>query len=351
MVTVNENTSGVTMVTATDADLSDTLSYSIVGGADAARFGINASTGGLVFLVAPDHEAPVDADANNVYEVQVAVNDGVHQVMQQLAVTVADVLEQAAPTPGVDVPAPSLPTTSNQPTQPVGPTEPTEQPRTETPAATEPPPQDEADAGGGEESPGASSEGEALLGTPQPLGDELGAPVADGALPTAAGAGTLAAVSPSEYRLTWQGIAFEPDAWLVSTPVQVLVQTLETVVGAVEALAPSSAAVPQDLGLGDITAWPPASGELSVALDVQTVQLGGVALSAGAVWWAVRTSGLLASMAVSAPAWRGIDPLPILSREREALDPDADADEFGAQAEAMFDGLRRDDAVADIEPV
>jgi hypothetical protein len=40
-------------VTATDADLpAQTLSYSIVGGADAAKFAINASTGALSFVTA-----------------------------------------------------------------------------------------------------------------------------------------------------------------------------------------------------------------------------------------------------------------------------------------------------------
>jgi hypothetical protein len=88
-----------------------------------------------------------------------------------------------------------------------------------------------------------------------------------------------------------------------------------------------------------------------VKLDTHAVQIGGAALSAGAVWWAVRTSGLLASMAVSAPAWRGIDPLPILSRERDELDADDELDEQGAQAEAMFEGLRREQVVTDIEAV
>jgi serralysin len=51
-------------VTATDADLpAQTLSYSIVGGADAAKFSINASTGALSFVTAPDYEAPTDAAA------------------------------------------------------------------------------------------------------------------------------------------------------------------------------------------------------------------------------------------------------------------------------------------------
>jgi serralysin len=61
---VAENTTAVMTVTATDADLpAQTLSYSIVGGADAAKFSINASTGALSFVTAPDFEAPTDAAA------------------------------------------------------------------------------------------------------------------------------------------------------------------------------------------------------------------------------------------------------------------------------------------------
>ena len=51
------------------------LSYSLTGGADQALFSINAGTGVLSFLVAPDFENPADTGANNVYDVQVTVTD------------------------------------------------------------------------------------------------------------------------------------------------------------------------------------------------------------------------------------------------------------------------------------
>ena len=47
--------------------------YTISGGADAAKFTINASTGVLGFVAAPDFEAPTDAGGNNVYDVTVQV--------------------------------------------------------------------------------------------------------------------------------------------------------------------------------------------------------------------------------------------------------------------------------------
>ena len=58
-VNVAENATAVTTVTATDADLpARTLTYSIVGGADAAKFTIDSSTGALSFVAAPDYEHP-----------------------------------------------------------------------------------------------------------------------------------------------------------------------------------------------------------------------------------------------------------------------------------------------------
>ena len=63
-------------MTATDADPGATLSYTIVGGADAARFAIDATTGVLTFVAAPNFEAPTDGGGNNVYDVVVQVSDG-----------------------------------------------------------------------------------------------------------------------------------------------------------------------------------------------------------------------------------------------------------------------------------
>ncbi|WP_197033386.1 phage tail protein [Bradyrhizobium sp. URHD0069] len=91
-ITINENTTAVTTVTATDAN-GDPLTYSISGGADAALFGIGASTGVLAFLVAPDYETPTDADSDNAYVVIVQVSDGSMTDTQTITVTVADVSE------------------------------------------------------------------------------------------------------------------------------------------------------------------------------------------------------------------------------------------------------------------
>ena len=75
-VSIAENTTAVTTVTATDPDVGQTLSYSISGGADAGKFTIGSTTGALSFVTAPNFELPTDAGGNNVYDVTVQVSDG-----------------------------------------------------------------------------------------------------------------------------------------------------------------------------------------------------------------------------------------------------------------------------------
>ena len=62
----------------------------------------------------------------------------------------------------------------------------------------------------------------------------------------------------------------------------------------------------------------------------EQVGVSGVALTVGVVWWATRVGGLVASMMVTLPAWRSIDPLPVLRDVGGAAIPaDADADADG----------------------
>jgi hypothetical protein len=77
-----------------------------------------------------------------------------------------------------------------------------------------------------------------------------------------------------------------------------------------------------------------AQEQLQLMLD--SVKFGGMALSVGVVWWASRISAMLGSLLASTPAWRHIDPLPVVgdSEEEEKekwLEPDGrdvDADEL-----------------------
>lgn len=72
---VFENVTEVTKIVAGDPDVGAKISYSIAGGADAALFAINAETGLLSFVSAPDFDAPSDSGRNNVYEVTVMASD------------------------------------------------------------------------------------------------------------------------------------------------------------------------------------------------------------------------------------------------------------------------------------
>ncbi len=83
--TVDENTTAVGTLTATG---DPTIVWSISGGADQARFLINSVTGAIGFAAAPDHDLPADADADNVYAVQVTATNGEGADSQTLAVTV-----------------------------------------------------------------------------------------------------------------------------------------------------------------------------------------------------------------------------------------------------------------------
>jgi Ca2+-binding RTX toxin-like protein len=94
-VTVGENTTAVTTVTATDPDAGTTLVYSISGGADQTKFQINSATGALSFLAAPNFEVPTDSDHNNSYVVQVRASDGSLFDDQVISVNVSDLNESA----------------------------------------------------------------------------------------------------------------------------------------------------------------------------------------------------------------------------------------------------------------
>jgi len=90
---VAENTTVVLRVEASDVD-GASLAFFLSGGADEALFTIDPASGELAFRDAPDFEAPADADSDNVYEVQVRVDDGSGgSDLQDLAIMVTGVNE------------------------------------------------------------------------------------------------------------------------------------------------------------------------------------------------------------------------------------------------------------------
>ena len=88
---VAENQTMAYTAMTTDADAGDTVNYSLSGGADAARFTIDETTGVVSFREAPDFEAPGDADGDNVYDIIVTAADGINETTQDVAITVTDV--------------------------------------------------------------------------------------------------------------------------------------------------------------------------------------------------------------------------------------------------------------------
>jgi len=86
-----ENGTFAGSVVATDAD-SATVTYSISGGADAALFGIDSSSGALTFNQTPDYELLDPVAADNSYSVDIsATDDGGVAVTQSVTVNVFDV--------------------------------------------------------------------------------------------------------------------------------------------------------------------------------------------------------------------------------------------------------------------
>ncbi len=93
-VNVVENSTAVETVVATDADLpAQTITYSLVGGADQSLFALT-SGGVLTFVSAPNREAPADANGDNLYEVQILADDGDGgTTLQDITVQVTNVNE------------------------------------------------------------------------------------------------------------------------------------------------------------------------------------------------------------------------------------------------------------------
>ncbi|MBC6426213.1 MAG: cadherin domain-containing protein [Ekhidna sp.] len=93
---VQENSTTVLTVAATDEDGTASIMYAVSGGADMGSFSIDASSGSLTFQSAPDYENPGDAGTDNTYEVQVTASDGTNTSdPQAITVTVTDVNDNA----------------------------------------------------------------------------------------------------------------------------------------------------------------------------------------------------------------------------------------------------------------
>lgn len=76
IMNIQENTNTVATLSATDSDVpAQSLTYTITGGEDAAKFSIDGTSGILTLVSPADFEIPTDANNDNVYVVDVSVAD------------------------------------------------------------------------------------------------------------------------------------------------------------------------------------------------------------------------------------------------------------------------------------
>jgi hypothetical protein len=294
------------VVTVTGSDVDDArqdLVYTIAGGADAGLFTIDRATGVLSFVRAADFEAPADADRDNRYEVVVQVSDGRLSGQQSLAIRVADA-DDAAPQPPHPVTPPPAPPPLDPPAQPVPP------PPAPAPAPLPPAPPP---------APGHTSQ--SLQDALGPGGDlpvvalnsstlTFAAPVAHLAAEAEAGRilrtivfdrGGLELISTQgqgELLLSRFGVAAGGEGSRIDDLQRSLRSTAFT--GELDRLRQS---VREDLDL-----------DQSMAVSAVSVSFG---LSLVYILWLIRGGVLLGSYLSALPAWRILDPLPVLSRVDE----------------------------------
>jgi len=91
-ISVNEGTTSVVTIGATDAD-EDSLTYTISNpnaSTDAEDLSVS-SEGVITFNASPDWEIPTDYNTDNIYDIRVSVSDGTDTVSQDVSVVVLDV--------------------------------------------------------------------------------------------------------------------------------------------------------------------------------------------------------------------------------------------------------------------
>ena len=107
-ISVQENTTGVIYTAqATDAE-GNSINYALSGGVDQAKFSIDASSGELRFVSAPDYEVTDDDGRDRTYEVQISASDSLASSSMSLSVSITNVVEDGesnnrAPTASISV--------------------------------------------------------------------------------------------------------------------------------------------------------------------------------------------------------------------------------------------------------
>ena len=322
-LSVAENQTVSTTVSSADVD-GGAAAYSIVGGADAGLFTLDAATGALTFNVAPNFEAPGDAGADNVYDVTVQVADGNGGFdTQSLSITVTDVNETLPPT----TPPPPIP-----------------------PSLV---PQSPAPPNGGFPPAGSPPLPPILAGpplSPLPNPEDAGAPVAfdnssGGTTPSPTEAAGTSAHGDGHKSVPSVPVMRELRAYL-EEKVATLIPPAGTVVALDErtltkAPAQLSAAFQKTLRvLGEDLRRDTDTAENNRRLIVRVTNIGGITLTAGFITWLLHSGSLLASLTATLPAWRHFDPLPVtLAGSRKRRKQKADMAAAAEHENKQFRGL------------
>lgn len=163
-----------------------------------------------------------------------------------------------------------------------------------------------AEAGHGAAMAGAAG-GSAGVGVSAPTA----APLGSSGVPAGAQVPTVEAVTPEQAQSVWNA----PAALTVALP------------GATKTSGPENRS----------------AEEQQFDIMVNGVRLTGVSLSVGVVTWALRAGGIVSSLLASLPAWRFVDPLPVLERAERARvvwrddEDDGDGDDTAKRDRAVED--------------
>jgi hypothetical protein len=110
------------------------------------------------------------------------------------------------------------------------------------------------------------------------------------------------------------------------------------------AWAPPGAVLSADLGAASDDAAQPNDSRPLLSFE-NSVKFSSAIATAGFVAWALRGAGLASSLLISMPAWRHLDPIPVLSPSEAKPDWERDAEEEKRRAEDQASG---ETAVADL---
>ncbi|HSF11045.1 MAG TPA: DUF4347 domain-containing protein [Nitrospirales bacterium] len=279
-VYISENQTFVTTVTATDVDMpANTLTYTILDGADAALFSIDPITGLLTFNVPPDFEAPTDADANNIYEVVVQVSDGNGGVDPQMIQVTVTNIQEGMPQPPSPQPGPT-PTPAPSP-----------RPTPESPLDTNTSPPGAPPIGFPDSFGGQPPAGRDLTRHPDP---QL-VPDWNRVLEVAP------FLRPGTFGTTSEQIR-------AYTPAPVLLSSIEL----------SQEFLKQLNSFADDLKETTQQTIDERSFFIKMMEYAGVGISGVLLAWLVRSGTLLASVLAMLPAWRNFDPIAILDMDQES---------------------------------